>query len=186
MKSLKALPLLFLCLVVIGLSDTFAQQNKLKIHGISLGVGVMAHTPKIYESDTNLPFDVSVIQGNNLFSLYHNKTEDLSNIFNILPSDDQAYYQEFNLTYGKQWVFTNRWVLEAHAGLGYFEHNYYGLDEFDSNRFVKESTIGFPIRAKLIYYLGDHFGLGVNPNLNVNSLNTVLSAALLLQFRFHK
>lgn len=182
MKSLSALSLLFL--VLFGMSKAVAQQSKLKIHGISLGVGIMADTPKIYESDTNLPFDISLSQGNHLFSLYHNKTEDLSNFYNILPSDDQAYYQEFNLTYGKQWTLTDHWVLEGHAGLGYFQHNYYGLDEFDSNRLVKESTIGFPVRAKLVYYFGDHFGLGLNPNLNINSLNTVLSAAFLLQFRF--
>lgn len=185
MKILKVLTLIFLCNLLFGTPRAFAQQSKLKIHGVSFGVGLMANSPKIYESDTNLPFDVSVIQGNNLFSLYHNKTEDLSNFYNILPTDDQAYYQELDLTFGKQWVLTDRWVLEGHAGLGYFQHKYYGLDEFNSNQLIKESTIGFPLRAKLIYYFRNHFGLGLNPNLNINSLNTVLSAAILFQFKFH-
>ena len=79
----------------------------------------------------------------------------------------------------------NNWLkLEGHLGLGYFNYSVKNNStDFNTN---KESTIGFPFRIKLICCTKKNFGIGINPNFNLNSLVNTYSVNIVFQHKFKK
>ena len=168
-------------LIIIGLFPLlcFTQENNLRIHSISAGAGYIGFSSSDTSSDGGLNFvaDLTASHKKNLFSIYFN----IGGEVDILKKED-GEASEISITYGREWGLTDRLKLEAHAGLGYFNWGYANSSTFFL--LEKESTIGFPVRAKLIYRFTDNFGVGVNPNANFNSLAITYSADLIIQYRF--
>ena len=96
----------------------------------------------------------------------------------ILFIDALNSYSEFDLLYGREFIVSDWFKIEGQLGFGTFSQNNSITD--DSNR----NTIGFPIRAKFLLYPFKKFGLGFNPNLNVNSISNITSYNLIFQFKF--
>ena len=125
----------------------------------------------------NFVADVTTGYNRNLFSVYLN----IGGEIDILKKED-GEASEINFTYGRQWNLSDRIKCEAHAGVGYFNWGYANSSTFFLLK--KKSTIGFPVRVKLIYTFVKNFGVGMNPNVNFNSLATSYSADLIIQYRF--
>ena len=164
--------------VLICLSSNFirAQEGKLKINSTSLGIGIIGSSSDSSSGGLSIGLDLSTKLNKNLFSLYLNAGSEL-NLF-----DAEENYTEINVTYGRE-IELNSWIgLEGHLGLGYFNYSVKnGSTNFNT---IKESTIGFPVRVKLIFYTGKHFGIGINPNMNLNSLVNTYSGNIIFQYKF--
>lgn len=163
----------FLCL---SSNLSRAQESKLKLNSTSLGMGIIGSSSDSSGGGLSIGLDLSTKLNKNLFSLYLNAGSEL-NLF-----DAEENYTEVNVTYGRE-IALNSWIgLEGHLGLGYFNYSIKnGSTNFNT---VKESTIGFPLRVKLIFYTGRHFGIGVNPNMNLNSLVNTYSGNIIFQYKF--
>ncbi len=168
-------------LIIIGLFPIFciSQENSFRIHSISAGLGYIDFTSKEINSSGGLNFvaDFTTNYNENLISVYFN----IGGEVDVLSSEDGEAY-EISITYGREWDLSDRLKFEAHAGVGYFNWGYSNSSTF--NLLKNETTVGFPVRAKLIYYFGEHFGIGVNPNINLNSLAITYSADFILQYKF--
>lgn len=96
---------------------------------------------------------------------------------------DQDFY-ELNLTFGRKWLLVQNLSLESHLGIVYFAFDIdIGPIPFFIN--LPETTIGFPLRAKIIYYPTENLGIGINPNANFNSIENTYSANLIIQYNFN-
>ena len=172
---LKAL-VLVTCLLLIQPS-ILAQKNKLKMHAISIGPGIASSTSATADSGVGLNFDISTRLNKHIFSFNFSTGLDLN-----AGGPDEDFH-EFNLTYGRKWNLAQNLWLEGHIGIGLFA---YDIDDGGLPLFIDspESTIGFPIRAKLIFYPYKNVGIGLNPNLNMNSIENAYAANFIFQLNF--
>ncbi len=186
MKQFKYLnmKLLYFRLVVLitclsfSLNIVMAQDNKLKLHAVSIGVGIASSSSNTADGGLGLNMDFSTIINKHIISFNFNSGVKLNS-----DGPDEDFY-ELNLTYGRKWFLVQNLILEGHLGIGYFA---YDLDTGNIPFFINlpETTIGFPIRVKLIYYPLKSFGVGINPNVNFNSINNTYSANFIIQYNFN-
>ena len=169
-------PIWILLLSLFCLSQLTAQQNNLRLHAISGGFGIASSSSETAGSGFGINLDFSLALQKNIFSFYFNSGWELTN--EILSEE----FYELNLTYGRLWELGDRWTIEGHLGIGWFA---YEVDaEPDLFFDFPDNDIGFPFRVKLIYRPSDRIGLGLNPNVNFNSIETAYSGNILIQYYF--
>jgi len=158
--------------------STLAQDKGFKMHAVSIAPGIASSSSATAKTGSSLNFDISASIDKHLISFYFNVGLDLN------KGGPAEKFTEFSFTYGRKWSLTQHLVLEGHAGVGLFT---YDIDDGLTPIFFDfpDSTVGFPIRAKLLYYPGEKFGIGLNPNLNLNSLENAYSLNLVFQYHFH-
>ena len=121
--------------------------------------------------------DVSFDYGTNIFVLALGSGSE-GNF--VGKSDD---FIEVNLLYGRSLKVSENLFSELLIGAGYFHFNTNRyIDETGKRGAIGESTIGFPIVAKLQFKLGQRYSMGVKIGANVNSVETVGLAGLVLQW----
>ncbi len=122
--------------------------------------------------------DVSFDYGRDIFSLGFGAGSELS----IMGSGDD--YTEVNILYGRSFRVAEKIFTDVFIGAGYFYFNTYGVIDSHSGRRgeIKESTIGFPIGAKLQFMLGPRYSMGVKLGTNINSLESIGTIGLVLQW----
>lgn len=122
--------------------------------------------------------DVSFDYGKNIFILEIGAgTEG-----NIIGNSDA--FTELNLLYGRSFPLSEKIFTEVFAGAGYFHFNTYGVIDSETGKRgeIDKKTIGFPIGAKLQFKLGPRYSMGVKVGANINSVETVGMAGLILQW----
>lgn len=124
-----------------------------------------------------LSADVSFDYGKNIFSLaIGTGTEGEF----IGKSDD---FTEVNFLYGRSYQLSEKIFADLFVGAGYFSFNTYGyISDTGRKGDIDESTIGFPIGAKLQYKLGPRYSMGVKLGANINSVETIGTVGLVLQW----
>lgn len=176
LQILKLLPII-ICLFIFE-QTLMAQSNKLKMHAISIGPGFASSSSETADGGISLNLDIATILNNHIISFNFNTGLELNS-----NGPDEDFF-ELNLTYGQKWFLAKNLYFEGHVGMGLFG---YHIDQGQIPLFidVPETTIGFPIRAKLIFYPLKNFGVGLNPNLNINSIANTYSAFLIFQYNFN-
>lgn len=153
-----------------------AQEHKLKLHSISFGLGFLGSASESSSGGFNINADMTTNYNKNLFSFNINAGGELR-LF-----DASENYTALNITYGRALELSNWFTIEGHLGLGYF--NYSLKDSSTDFMTISRSTIGIPLRVKLLFYTGRHFAIGLNPNVNFNSLVNTYSGNLIFQYKF--
>lgn len=175
---MNRLILKFITIILVAMSSNYtqAQKSKLEVKSISIGLGIFDLSSNSSSGGLSREFDLSTKFNKHLFSFYLHFGSEL----NFTDADEG--YKARNITYGRE-LKLNSWTsLEGHIGLGYFSY----IVKNDSTDFetIQESTLGVPIRGKLIFHTNEHFALGMNPNINLNSLVNTYSMNLILQYNF--
>lgn len=153
-----------------------SQERNLKINAVSTSIGLIGSSSETSGGWFGMGLDVSSRLNKSLVSFYMN----VGSEFNLF--DAQENYTELNLTIGRELRLIDWIKLEGHLGLGYVN---YGIKNSSTN-FIKEnkSTVGFPFRVKLVFYTRKHFGIGLNPNVNLNTLVNIYSGYIIFQYKF--
>jgi hypothetical protein len=160
-----------LFLFLINFTFTFSQ-DKFKIKSIEYGVGTYKISNRNSYAVISAAIDLTAIYNSNLFSLSNNigfgfgKNENSN-------TDFEGFY-EVDLLYGREFELSESIRLETHTGLGFISQN----NSTDSD---EKQSLAFPIKLKFLYYTGQHFALGLNPNASFNKTNAIYS----LNFLFH-
>ena len=85
-------------------------------------------------------------------------------------------YNQLNFLYGREFEI-KRWLfIDTHAGIGLFFRN----DSDNSNLIAA----GIPLVTKLRFKTGDKFSIGLKFQANINSIENIYSAGLLLQWNY--
>ncbi|MBT8232336.1 MAG: hypothetical protein HKO66_05815 [Saprospiraceae bacterium] len=156
--------------LVLIFTNVNAQINTLKLNSSSLGIGFYNSSAESNRIGLGINFDISVKGKNNIYSIYAGRAY-LININEFIKE-----ILEFNFTYGKEVYLNNFIVAEGHIGVGYTSHK--------ASNTETHSAVGIPIRLKLYVKFGKHFSMGVNPNININTFERVLSGHLIFQHHF--
>lgn len=121
--------------------------------------------------------DVSFDYGKNIFSLaIGGGTEG-----NFIGSSDD--FTEVNFLYGRSFPLSEKIFTDIFVGAGYFHFNTYDvIPETGRKGDIDESTIGFPIGAKVQFMLGPRYSMGLEVGANINSLETIGTIGLVLQW----
>ena len=164
--------------LVLILNTAIAQEKKLKLHAISLGAGIASSSSDTAESGLGLNLDFSTIVNKHIIAFNFNSGVQLNS-----DGPDEDFY-ELNLTYGRKWPLDKNISLEGHIGIGYFAYDIdTGPIPFFFN--LPDTTVGFPLRIKLLYNPLDKFSIGINPNVNFNSIATTYTANFIIQYNFN-
>jgi hypothetical protein len=170
-------PFSLLVLFVLSANLILAQDSTIKPHSISAGLGLIGSSASNTETGFNYVLDFTMSFSENLGSIYLNQGAELS-LFNAKQD-----YLEISALYGREYKLNSTISLEGHAGIGYIRNQFKNNDtDFEE---VTESTIGFPVRMKLLFAVSPALGLGINPNFNFNSFANVSSVNTVLQYRFN-
>ena len=142
-------------------------QNKDKIQFNYLSFGTGIYTQQHYKNGITGNIDLSLKYKKNLMVLFTSFGFGGNDKKSIFIFDNFNSFAELDLLYGKEFEITNWLKVEGQIGVGIFTYN---------NSIVEESknAIGFPFRAKFLLYPSKKFGIGFNPNLNVNVLTISL------------
>ena len=156
-----------------------AQDKRLRVHAVSLGPGIASNNTAGSGTGWGVNFDFSTIANGHIISFNTNTGINIP----VEPRDES--FVEINLTYGRKLNIGQYLVLEGHLGIGIFTFDDEDDPDGGFNIDVPAATVGFPFRAKLIYYPADKFGVGLNPNLNLNSGLIAYTVNFILQYNFN-
>ncbi len=164
--------------VVFTVYFNYAQDGGvLRFSSLSLGVGVydgfLIHDSYSENelNGSNLIADLIFELDDYFFAIYYGTS------LNKLDLEKEVY-SEINLTIGLKFLERGRFILEGHAGLGYYTNKYI---LFDTK--VTTSTIGLPVRIKANYFITPNLGIGVNPNITVNGIVPLINVNFTLVYR---
>ena len=168
----------WLIAVLMGYGHCVAQEYKLSLHSLSLAPGISFSPSNKYDIGPNVSMDVATMFRKHILSLYLSAGGEV----HVFLDDRVNDYHEVNVAYGREYNLAKWLLLESHVGLGYINYVQVNL-ETDFNRNTHRS-LGIPFRFKFFFKEGNHFNMGINLNVNINSFATMYSSNLLFQYKF--
>jgi hypothetical protein len=148
---------------------------KLKVYAVNVGMGSF-HFQKDVKGHDGLSIitDLTMSLNKNLISVsYLGGTS-------IKILDGPNYnFEEYSVLYGREWQAFDWLRFEGFAGFGHF------------NQSSKDPTIGgdgtisFPFRVNTKFYFTKHFGMGLNSNYSINSVNNNFATNLIFHYRIN-
>jgi hypothetical protein len=163
-------------LLIFCITTNYAQESasSLRIKSISSGFGIVGGEQN--DGGLNFYIDLTTNYKKNLISV----SASLGSEFNLF--DASRDYKEYGLLYGREMNLNKTFKIEVHSGIAIFKEIYKnGSTNFKE---VSETAIGLPVKVKLLFYVSDHFALGLNPNITINSIDTIYSGNLIFLYRF--
>ena len=103
--------------------------------------------------------------------------------------DDNFTYAQVNLLYGREFKLSKGVYAEVHTGTGLIYINEFksgGLFSGLPSTTTTLNTIGFPIIGKLRFHTGPRFSIGIQLGLNVNSVGTISTGGVFVQWNRSK
>ncbi|QCX38095.1 hypothetical protein FF125_06505 [Aureibaculum algae] len=156
-------------------------------NGESFHLNSMAISPGIYFDNSTsglvINGELSFAYKSNLFTFSATTGSEV----NFFDNHDNFY--SLNLLYGREFSMGRKFIIDAHAGIGYFSFKstryHWEGDEsilIDSPR----NTIGLPVSARVRYKFNDLISLGLKFEENFNSVNSVFNTGIIVQWNFKK
>lgn len=157
----------------------FAQENAAsRFHFKSVGAGFGITAGDETAGGVAFMADVTTAVNKNLFSVA------LSSGNEVDLFEAERKFFAADIFYGREISITRIFKIEAFAGVGIFTESYKNGD----TNFVEinETAVGLPVRIKFLFYVTNKFAIGINPNVNFNSIETLYSGNLQFQYNFGK
>lgn len=169
--------IIFIAAIVLNSLAVKAQDSttKLKVYAATMGLGSF-HLEKDVNGHDGLSYiaDLSVSLDKNLISASYA----VGTSVKIL--DGPSYnFEEVSLSYGREWKALNWLRFEGFGGIGHFR--LHSNDETIGD----ESSISFPLKVNAKFYFTRKFGMGLNANYSINSVNNNLSTNVIFHYRFN-
>jgi hypothetical protein len=167
---------LFLLLLTLSIClGIQAQDKKLKIHSVNLGLGGFSIKNKYSEGG-------GVMLLGDLTTSYHKNLIGLSLFtgaeIGIIGKSNYTFNQ-VSLLYGRE-LKINKWFsFEAFAGIG----NYNQVSE--SSEIMNGNAIAYPFKINTKFILHEGIGLGLNANYIINKINNNFSANILIFYNLN-
>lgn len=167
-------------LFLIGILSVWQLQaqenNKLKIKAIDYGVlGIYRNLESNGVRGYCGTIELVTKHQNNLYSFNYGVGFGYTEKNNKIH--DLQGFMSLDLLYGREIKISDEISVEPYLGLGY-------IIQSNTSDAGGNSAIGLPIRAKILFQLSKRFAIGINPNVNINNVNTFYSANILLRFGF--
>ncbi|WP_411893512.1 hypothetical protein [Winogradskyella sp. A2] len=116
---------------------------------------------------TSISLDINFKWSKNIFTF---STSFLQEFAIWGPGD---YYFQLNTMFGREHEIANWLFIDTHTGIGLFYRN-------DNN--ASQVDIGIPLQLKLRFKIGERFSIGLRVQANWNSIRSLYTYGLLLQW----
>ena len=90
-------------------------------------------------------------------------------------------FEQINLLYGRELRLSKRLFLDLHVGLGYFSLSSANINPSREGE-ERMTTIGFPLMTKFRVMLSTKLSLGLQFQANINSVRTLYTTGIMLQW----
>jgi hypothetical protein len=166
-KTLIIISMYLMCSMVFA-QQSAVKKDKLLFHSFSI-TPLEAFVNK-YSGGIAISGDLSYALNKDIFTFSATTGAEIA-IFGRAPS-----YNQLNILYGREFEFTKWLFVDTHAGIGVFFRN----DSHNS----RLTAVGIPLVTKLRFKTGDKFSIGFKFQGNINSIENIYSAGLLLQWNY--
>ncbi|WP_378182918.1 hypothetical protein [Aquimarina sp. SS2-1] len=190
MKKLIALSMvLLLTMNYINGQESPKEKNKLKIKSITAGFGIYSSDLRTIDDPFSLnqagptvSAGLSVAYKKHLFSFDIDLGMDVE--ISVFGGDDgeNAYFNSYDILYGREFSILKWFRIEAHTGLGIYLYKDWVVSESD---YDTKAVIGIPVDLRLMIDSSRGFSFGINPEINFNKINTTYMGNIVFQYRFN-
>lgn len=186
----KSILLFLLCSSLFTRAQNDLRSDDL-FYSISIGAGI-GKSPNFEYGNYGIGgmFDFTLQKNKSLATIGYRGTGE----FEILaPTYPARTMTSIELLYGRE-LTNKKLIISIHAGIGFVgnlergEFLYYGPGFFSSAHYkkIRSYTVGLPISSKVLIPLSNHFGLGLEGYININSENTFYGLNLCASFKKYK
>jgi hypothetical protein len=170
---MKKLIVLIFCL--INHLSLNAQENKIQLHSIEIGFGGFYFKQNTYEGGgANFVADITTSIRKNLIS-----TSVLTGSEIGVVGNSTYNFNEFRIQYGRE-LKVKKWLkFELFTGIGYYKQ------KSENSVITDGNTMSFPLKFNTKFYFNEKFGLGINTNYSINSINNNFSSNLIFHYKFN-
>lgn len=152
--------------------------SQLKLHAANIGFGGFSFKKANYEGGgAAFVADLTASINKNLISAsYVNGAE-----IGLIDTSSYQFY-EFSMLYGREWEATKWLRFEGFAGIGYYNQD---VDDVADEGIPDDKSVSFPLRINSKFYFSKIFGMGLNTNYSINSVNNNFSTNLIFHYRLN-
>ena len=160
-------------ILLLGAMNCFAQNSAFKIHSVNVGVGGFYFKKDASEGGGVSGYvQLTSAISKNLISASVKTGAEIG-----VVGGSNYDFTEVSLQYGREFPITKWFGFEIFAGVGTYSQN------SDVDYIFHGNEISFPVTVNSIFKLSPNFGLGLNANYSVNSLNNNFSSHVVLQYK---
>lgn len=193
MKTISFVLFLFISLF------SYSQETESKLKFYSVDISPF----NIYSDNNTNGFAASIalnLKKNNTIYKFFALTGSEFDTTVLGPSKTESF-REFDILYGKELTLKKWLYLDIFGGVGYFSQTITNPEKIPGSgtstrglftsyeyNYIKDknSTIGLVLQSNIRYKTGKRFSLGFQFHTNINSINTIYSAGILLQWKLGK
>lgn len=167
---------IIMCFLFLLSSTIYSQEStSIKFHSVAAGFGGFYFKKDISEGGgISYLTDVTLSKGKNLLSVAYLGGDEIG----VVGSSNYSF-NEITLYFGREFKVNNWLSLEGFAGLGYYNQTSDVADVADDN------SISFPLKINSKFYFNKSFGMGINANYSINSVNNNFSSNLIFHYKFN-
>jgi hypothetical protein len=148
----------------------------IKLHAAALGFGGYYFKKNNNEGGgATFLADATFSLGKNLISPSYLVGSDIG-----ILGESSHRFSEPALLYGREWKVVEWFRFEGFAGVGYYNQT------SDIPEIPTDKSISFPLRLNTKFYFTKKFGMGLNTNYSINSVNNNFSTNLIFHYRFNQ
>ncbi|CAL2056420.1 hypothetical protein [Tenacibaculum sp. 190524A05c] len=169
---------------VLTISNVFSQDvdDKFRVHSLSLGIGAPRSSKISLGLGANM--DLAFSKGKHLFKFMAGGASELS--FNLFGNKNiRDSFEEYSIMYGRAFEVKKWLSFDFFGGIGYanIKYNLDTSNGFD-DEFKSIKTVGFPLQLRIRFITSRLFSIGMEQNVNVNSISTLSRTGGFIQFSF--
>ena len=174
-KNIKMRKICLVLFCVFCSLNIEAQENSFKIQSAGIGFGAFHIKNDITDGGgASFIADVTSSFGKNLISASFLTGSEVASV-----GSSTFNFNEFRLQYGRELEAKSWLKFEFFAGVGYYDQ------KSETIYFEQGNAVSFPLTFNTKFYLTEKFGLGINTNYSLNSINNNVSAHLTAHYKFN-
>ncbi len=178
---MKKIILISIIVFTSAIGKAQESQSKLKFHSATLGFGGFSFKKSNYEgSGGTFIADLTVALDKNLISASYLGGSEIA-----ILNESEYKFDELSLLYGREWKAYDWLRFEGFAGIGYYKQQSDHNDVNSGYEVPTDKSISFPLRINSKFYFTKKFGMGLNSNYSINSVNNNFSTNLIFHYRFN-
>ena len=164
------------CFLFLLSTTIFSQESTtIKFYSVSVGFGGFYFKKGISEGGgISYLTDLTLSKGKNLLSVAYLGGDEIG----VVGSSNYSF-NEVSLSYGREFKVNNWFSLEGFTGLGYYNQ------KSDFGDISNDNSISFPLKINSKFYFNKNFGMGINTNYSINSVNNNFSSNLIFHYKFN-
>ena len=187
MKIFK-ISLLLLFTLTVGVKILAHEKSAFKVDGVDLSFGGYLVEHKVNQDSEssnyggNITLGITTSFNDNLFTLEAGHGEILELV--LVSGEIEHKHNFINLMYGRRFFNKAKFRIEGYLGFGYYHQKRILNNNFSLEK-TSDDSLALPIDLRLYFFMSPKIDLGLNPEVNFNTLNTYYGLNISLRYKIN-